>query len=91
MLRRVSCTESKLGANASIITSSYMFNISYWTAFCSMLTLELARSIRRDLEPAIAVPQWEYTLPADQSHSLNRNIPHPPTNRSPSMGIYLTC
>eukprot|EP00976_Prorocentrum_cordatum_P048231 973712-Prorocentrum_minimum.AAC.1 len=24
-----------------------------------------------------------------QSQSLNRNIPHPPTNRSPSIGIYL--
>eukprot|EP00959_Pyramimonas_sp_CCMP1952_P010866 227758-Pyramimonas_sp.AAC.1 len=32
----------------------------------------------------------EYTSPTDQSQSLSRNIPHTPTNRSPSLGIYLT-
>eukprot|EP00959_Pyramimonas_sp_CCMP1952_P365786 7660679-Pyramimonas_sp.AAC.1 len=26
--------------------------------------------------------------PSGQSQSLNRNIPQPPTNRSPSIGIY---
>eukprot|EP00959_Pyramimonas_sp_CCMP1952_P236131 4934878-Pyramimonas_sp.AAC.1 len=30
------------------------------------------------------------TSPTDQSQGLDRNIPHPPTNRSPSIGIYLT-
>eukprot|EP00976_Prorocentrum_cordatum_P101831 1192806-Prorocentrum_minimum.AAC.3 len=30
----------------------------------------------------IAVPQMEYTSPTVQSQFLNRNAPHPPTNRS---------
>eukprot|EP00976_Prorocentrum_cordatum_P048568 980267-Prorocentrum_minimum.AAC.1 len=37
----------------------------------------------------IAVPQYEYTSPVDQSRSLNTNIPRPPTNRGPSIRIYL--
>eukprot|EP00959_Pyramimonas_sp_CCMP1952_P164232 3433565-Pyramimonas_sp.AAC.2 len=28
------------------------------------------------------------TPPTGQSHPLNRNIPHPPTNRNPSLGIF---
>eukprot|EP00959_Pyramimonas_sp_CCMP1952_P300341 6282071-Pyramimonas_sp.AAC.1 len=31
----------------------------------------------------------EYTSTINQSQSLNRNIPHPPTNHSPSIGIHL--
>eukprot|EP00959_Pyramimonas_sp_CCMP1952_P141505 2961517-Pyramimonas_sp.AAC.1 len=30
-----------------------------------------------------------YLAHPDQSQSLNKNIPRPPTNRSPSIGIYL--
>eukprot|EP00976_Prorocentrum_cordatum_P071791 1180457-Prorocentrum_minimum.AAC.3 len=36
----------------------------------------------------VAAPQWEYTLPPDQSQPLNGNILCHQTSRSPSMGIY---
>ena len=31
--------------------------------------------------------KWEYTASTGQLQSLSRNIPHPPTNRSLSIGI----
>ena len=51
----------------------------------------LVRMLGRRSKSARRVPQMsaqEYTTYPDQSQPLNKNRPHTPTNRSPSIGIY---
>eukprot|EP00976_Prorocentrum_cordatum_P032160 653662-Prorocentrum_minimum.AAC.2 len=50
----------------------------------------ITAQVRRVAREPSTVPQWKFTSPIDQSQSLNMNIPHPPTNGSPSIGTAAT-